>query len=135
MFFEYQLTIDANTERGLPATLDAPLCAGVVTRVDIQFPSGCNGLAHASVWRGEHQVWPVNLDGDIAGDDTIVTWPESYSLDDESFSFTLKGWNEDDTYKHCVTFRFTLLSLEEAEEALAESVPVLTLADILAGRM
>lgn len=117
MFFEYRLPIPASTPAASPVPLDAPLCAGTVSRVDIQFPSGCAGLAHVSVWRSGHQVWPVNLDGDIAGEDAIISWPESYDLDDEPFGFILRGWNADDTYQHTITFRFTLLSLEEAQSA------------------
>jgi len=117
MFFEYPLTVTAGTAKGAPATVEALLCAGTVTRVDVQFPAGCSGMVHVSLWRRDHQVWPVNLDNDIAGEDVVVSWPESYDLEEEPFAFTVKAWSPGTTYPHTITLRFALLSLEEMQEA------------------
>ncbi len=117
MLFEYPLTIPANTARTAPAELDVPLSPGTVARADVQFPRGCVGLVHVQVWREEHQVWPVNLDGDISAEGLVVSWPEDYDLDDEPFAFTLCGWNDDDTYPHTITFRFAILPLGAKAEA------------------
>lgn len=119
MLFEYPLTIPANTAQASPAEVYAPLAPGTVSRVDIQFPRGCVGLVHAQVWREEHQVWPVNLDGDISAEELVVSWPEDYDLDDEPFAFSLVGWNDDDSYPHKITFRFAILPLSLKEEARA----------------
>jgi len=124
MLFEYALTIPANTPATAPAERDAPLAPGTVARVDVQFPRGCVGLVHVSVWREEHQVWPVNLDGDMSGEGLVVSWPEDYDLDDDPLAFTLRGWNEDDSYPHTITFRFALLPLGAKQEA-RESVGLL----------
>lgn len=77
------------------------------------------GLVHVQVWREEHQVWPVNLDGNISAEGLVVSWPEDYDLDDEPFAFRLVGWSDDDSYPHVVTFRFALLPLEVKESARA----------------
>ena len=117
MLYEYSLTIAANTPEAAPATLAAPLAPGTVARVDVQFPSGCVGLVHVQIWRREHQVWPGNLDGDISAEGMVVSWPEDQDLDDEPFAVQLRGWNEDDTFPHKITFRFALLSLGRKAEA------------------
>lgn len=134
MLFEYPLTVPADTEAAAPVTLEALLCAGTVTRVDVQFPAGCSALVHASIWRHDHQVWPVNLDESIAGEDAIVSWPESYDLDDEPFAFTLKGSSPGTIWPHTVTFRFALLSLEEVQSARGLSGLIRRLANLLLGR-
>lgn len=117
MLFEYPLTVDAGTAQGEGEPLEALLCAGTVTRVAVQFPAGCAGMVYVSIWRSDHQVWPVNLDEAIAGDNAVVSWPESYDLDDEPFGFELRGWSPGTAYPHVITFRFALLSLEEAQSA------------------
>jgi len=117
MLFEYPLTVPADTAEAAPVTLDAVLAAGTVIRVDVQFPAGCSAMVYVSIWRSEHQVWPVNLDEAIAGEDAIVSWPESYDLDDEPFGFEVRGWSPGATYDHKITLRFALLSLEEAQSS------------------
>ena len=117
MLYEYALTIPANTAEASPATMDAPLAPGTVVRVDVQFPTGCVGLVHVQIWSGEHQVWPGNLDGDISAEGLVVSWPEDYDLEDEPFTLVLRGWNDDDTFPHTITFRFAIISLAAKEEA------------------
>ena len=121
MLYEYPLTIDANTAATSPATLDAPLAPGTVVRVDVQFPRGCVGLAHVQIWRREHQIWPGNVDGDISAEGLVVSWPEDLDLDDEPYEVQLRGWNEDDTFPHKITFRFALLPLGATQDARASA--------------
>jgi len=134
MLFEYPFTVPHGTPLASPVILDAPLCAGTVTRVDVQFPAGCVGLVGVSIWRHDHQVWPINLDESIAGEDVVVSFPVSYDLDDEPFAFTLKGHAPDTTYDHTITFRFALLSLEEARGARGLPGLLRRMADLLLGR-
>jgi hypothetical protein len=134
VFFEYPLTVPADTAEASPEPLEMPLCAGTVTRVDVQFPAGCSGMVYVSIWRHDHQVWPVNLDEAISGEDVVVSWPESYDLDDEPFAFTAKAWSPGTTYQHVITLRFALLSLEEAQSARGLPGLLRQLANLLLGR-
>ncbi len=111
MFWEYTLTVPANTPASAPVESDVSLSPGVVARVDVQFPRGCVGLVHVQIWRSEHQVWPVNIDGNIASEGQTVSWAEDYDLEDDPTVLTLRGWNLDDSYAHTITFRFALLPL------------------------
>ena len=117
MLFEYPLTLPANTPSTAPVELLAELAPGTVTRVDVQFPRGCVGLAHVQAYRSGHQVWPTNLDADISAENVVVSWPEDYDLADKPYALTLRGWNDDDSFPHPITFRFALLSLEAKQEA------------------
>jgi hypothetical protein len=134
MLFEYPLTVPAGRPAADPVTLEALLCAGTVTRVDVQFPAGCVAMVGVSIWRNDHQVWPVNLDESIAGEDVVVSFPVSYDLDDEPFAFTLKGSSPGTTWPHVITFRFALLSLEEAQGARGLPGLLRRLANLLLGR-
>jgi len=121
MFFEYALTIPANTLEAAPEELTAALAPGTVASVGVDFAPGCRGLVHVSMWRSDHQVWPVNLDGDIAADGKVVEWPEDYDLNDEPYDLTLKGWSPNTSFAHTIIFRFALLPLER--KAAAEAIP------------
>ena len=134
MLFQYDLTVPADTAKASPATLSAPLSAGTVVGVSVQFPAGCSGLVDVSIWRSDHQLWPVNLDEGISGEDAIIPWPESYDLDDEPFAVTLKGWSPGTTYQHVITFRFALLPLEEARAARGLPALLRGLGRVLLGR-
>ena len=134
MLFEYGLTVTADTKEASPVELDALLCAGTVTRVDVQFPAGCVSMVNVSIWRHDHQVWPINLDGAIASEDFVVSFPASYDLEDEPFAFTVKGWSPDTTYDHLITVRFALLSLEEAQGARGLPGLLRRLAALILGR-
>ena len=134
MYFEYPVTVTAGTAKVDAVVEELLLAAGAITRVDVQFPAGCSGLVHASIWRHDHQLWPVNLDNDIAGEDAIVSWPESYDLEDEPFSVTVKVWAPTTTYDHTITFRFALLSLEEMQEARQAPGLLRRLGQLLLGR-
>lgn len=120
MFFEYSLTVPAGRAEAEPVEAEMALAPGIVNQVAVQFLSGCVGEVHVSIWRGEHQVWPVNLDGDIAGENNVVAWVEAYPLDDEPFEMIVKGWAPNTSYDHTVTVRFAVLPvslLEAAEES------------------
>lgn len=134
MLFEYPLTVPADRAEANPATLEALLCAGTVTRVDVQFPAGCAAMVNVTIWRHDHQVWPINLDGAITGEDAIISWPVSYDLDEEPFAFTVKAWSPGTTYPHTITVRFALLSLEEAQGARGLFGIIRRLAALFLGR-
>jgi hypothetical protein len=134
VFFEHPVVVPAGTAKAAPVVEELPLSAGAITRVDVQFPAGCSAMVHASIWRGDHQLWPVNLDNDVSGEDAIVSWAESYDLDDEPFSVIVKLWSPGTTNDHTVTFRFALLSLEEMQEARQAPGLLRRLAQLLLGR-
>ena len=116
MFYEFALTVPANTAQAVPAELEMPLSPGTVVQVGVQFPRGCVGLVHVQVLDAEHQVWPTNLDGDIAAEGFTVSWPEDLDLADSPYTLTLRAWNDDDTFPHTVTFRFALQAASGPEE-------------------
>ncbi len=118
MFYEYTITVTAGTAKAAPVEEELALAPGIVNQVAVQFLAGCVGEVHISIWRGEHQVWPGNVDGDIAGENNVVAWVEAYELKEEPYAMTVKGWAPNTSYDHTVTVRFAVLpvSLMEAAE-------------------
>lgn len=131
MFFTFPVPVPLNTPKADPFPVDAILCVGVVEEVSVQFPAGCSGMVYVTIWRGEHQVWPVNLDGAISGEDAIVSWPESYDLTEQEYAFQIRAWSPGTTYNHTVTVRFAVQPLPERLAEVPEEPVGLSLADIM----
>lgn len=113
MLYEFSVTSPKNTPAADPTIVDAGLVAGLVTRVEVQFPSGCAGLVHASIRDALHQVWPTNPDGDFTADSETIAWDEQYEMPKEPYHFQLVVWNEDDTFPHTVTFRIAMITAQD----------------------
>lgn len=118
MFDAYAVTSPKLTLRSAPTTRTVGLPAGIVAFVGVQFPTGCGGLVHARILRGAHQVWPTDLDEDIASDGRVIPFTERYPLLEAPHELRLEVWNEDDTYQHTVTFFFQV-----DESRVAPSAP------------
>jgi hypothetical protein len=110
MFYEFKLTIPANTPATDPTEQTVQLSPGIISHVELQFPRGTVGLVHVVVRRALHQVWPTNPDGDIAAEGINVSWADDYDLSEPPFELTLSGYNLDDTFDHTITFRFELIA-------------------------
>jgi len=134
MLYEIDAPAPANTTALLPVEVPARLNKGVITQVSVQIPQGCMGLARAQVWRGGHQLWPTTPGAYFKGDGAIIEWPEDYELADEPLSLTIRVWNIDDTYNHTLTFRFSTITLQAAEESRGVPTILRRLAGFLLGR-
>lgn len=110
MFYEFDLTIPANTSVDSPAELEVYMAAGIIKQVEVQIPRGARSLVHTVAVRGIHQVWPSNPDGSIKGDNARIVWGEDYDLVEPPHSFRLYGWSPDTSFPHVVTWRFQMVA-------------------------
>ena len=108
MIFVLPVTIPANTARAAAVTSDLLLAPGVITKVDVEFPSGCVGLVSTFASRGASQIFPTNAGQEFAADDETITWPDEYEVADAPFSLRMTAWNTADSFAHTVTWRLTL---------------------------
>lgn len=106
MFYEFDLTIPANTLAVSPVERSVFMDGGIIKQVEVQLPSGLRGMVFTVAWRGLHQVWPTNPDGKIKGDDARIVWGEDYDLTQPPHVILLRGWSPDTSYPHVVTWRF-----------------------------
>lgn len=103
------LTIPISTPANAPKRGTVVVGPGKVQQVWVFFPPGHAGKTHLRVLRYEHQVWPTNLGGWYLGDNTIITFPESFILEGFPFEFILEGYNTSTINEHTVYVRFTVL--------------------------
>ena len=113
--FEYDITALANTTEENAQRLDVTLPAGILDKIEIQFPTGCAGLAHARVKHGIVSILPRNDNASVKGDGSIVTSRENIHLVEETNKFELYVWNEDSLYDHTLTFRLHVNVLTKNE--------------------
>jgi len=118
VFYEFDLTIPANTPKESPAELDVTISAGTIEQIEVQLPRGLRSLVHTVAIRGSHQLWPTNPDGSIKGDDARIIWGENFPLIHAPFIITLLGWSPGTSFSHVVTWRFQVASVpvQEAEK-------------------
>ena len=124
MIFVQPVTIPANTPATAPLVTTMNLAAGRITLMAIQFPSGVNALAHVQVWRGLHQLFPTNQDGDFATGAETIVWDEDETIDQPPLSLTIYAWNADTVYSHTITVRAAMSPLA-APPDLAQQVALL----------
>ena len=115
MISHFSLSLPANTLKGNPKVLDIELPVGVIHKIDIIFPHGCYGLVGVAVYQGIHLVWPSYSDEWFCADGETISFEEFYEVKKGLTTFTLKGYNEDDTYSHTILFRFGVLKKSEIQ--------------------
>lgn len=109
MIYEQSLTIPKLTPRSAPVSIDIPVDPGTVKQVEVFFPPGCAGLAHVVLWYWQRQVWPGNPDGYFTGDGLSLVFPEDIQVGGDPHIFTVRGWNDDDTFDHTPIVRLTVV--------------------------
>lgn len=105
MFFEYDITVPAQTSQANALRQDLGLKWGTLKKIAVQFPDGCYGLVHAQLWSGRHQVAPQNELGSIKGNNTTVEFGSEVELREPPYLVTAVAWNDDDSYAHTLTIR------------------------------
>jgi len=117
VFYEFDLTIPANTPEASPAELTVVMASGIIEQIEVQIPRGQRSLVHTIAIRGAHQLWPSNPDGTIKGDDARIVWGEDYDISEPPHTLTLQGWSPDTVHSHVVTWRFNVTPAPVKEAA------------------
>lgn len=109
MLYSYSISVPASTTKAVPSRTTLKLTAGVIHRIEIQFPGGCAGLVHVAIDRALHQVWPTNPAGDLSSDGYNIAWNEHYEVAAGDNILVVRAWNDDDTYAHTIELRLGIL--------------------------
>lgn len=110
MTYAWDIEIPANTLAANPVTRTLKLTFGVITKIEIKYPSGCHGLVKCVLTRGGIlRVAPANPDQYVTGDDEPVSWRLFHVIDDTPTELYFSGCSPGTTYAHTVTVRIELL--------------------------
>lgn len=109
MIYNYSLTIPVSTSISDPLEQSITLVPGIIRKLDIEFPAGCQGRVGVQIWRSIHQLWPTNDQAWFVSDDYTISFPEEYELEEIPWELTLKGYNTSTSQPHTIKFRFGVL--------------------------
>lgn len=115
MFYVFQITVPANTPEAAAITIIAPVCHGVVHRVEIEFEKWCANLLHVQILRFEHMVWPSGPDQSFASDGETIGFNEYFEVFHTPFIFKVRAWNTDDFFPWTARVRIGIIPRSIAE--------------------
>lgn len=105
MYYEFDITVPANTAKTNPVKQELLLCKGIIHRVEIQFPIGTRALVHGRLKHHLFGQLPTNPEGDFKADGYIIPIDENLEFNAEPYKFDAEFWSEADTYDYIVTVR------------------------------
>lgn len=121
MIYTYQLTVPAGTLAASPVSLDMPIGHGIIHKLEVEFPFGCNGAVRVTINRALHQVWPTNQDASLSANGYTIVGTEYEPIETPPYQLEAFGWSPGTAYSHIVTIRIHQLDravLEPGREAI-----------------
>jgi len=114
MIFVFDFSTPALTLVTAKKKTDLRLAQGTIYAIEIVIPPGPMHLSHLQINDALHQLWPTNPDADIAGDNEILMFNDTYELDQPPYELQAYTWNEDEVYPHRFIIRIGLKPPERA---------------------
>lgn len=108
MIFIAAITTPPSTPSTAQIQTIIPLAQGTITHVDIQFPLGVSALAHLTLNRGLHQLFPTNQSGDFATSNETIGWTEDQDITEAPLQLEAYSWNDDSVNPHTLTVRVVM---------------------------
>lgn len=112
MFYDFAVTVPANTAEDTPVETLLELTNGIIHRIEVQFPIGTRALVHCKLLHRRTQQWPTNADGDFASDGHVIVIDEHYDLTEPPHELTVLAWSTADTYSYDINIRIGVLPRE-----------------------
>jgi len=109
MFYEFPITVAVGKTRVAPEVEEIKLTHGLIHRLEVEFPDGCDGLVHARVMWLDHQVWPTNPNEYFTSDGHVIVIDDYFELYGPPYLLKIEGWSEALLYSHTVRVRIGVL--------------------------
>ena len=103
MHYAYQFTVEPTHTASSPLEESIKLGSGILKRVQIFFPSGCNQLVRCSIWNNGEQILPTNSDGYYSLDCSSVDASVHHNLDQNTNQLWFVGWNVGTDFNHSLS--------------------------------
>ena len=114
MFWAWDITITAGTTATSPKEQILKLTKGIITKIDIYFPKGCNGYVKVKLLRSEFQLVPLSRGEWVTGNGETIPTETYYELEETPSQLKFIGISPDAKYDHTVTVRVQILPKEVA---------------------
>lgn len=109
MLYEFDVTVETTHTSTARKRFYCKLTHGIIDHFSVYFPPGCAHLVNIVVKRGAHQMFPLNPEGYIKGDNIIVQGKTFHPLLVPPYEVVVEGWADSTEYDHTVTVRFWML--------------------------
>lgn len=114
MYYDFAITVPANTTATSPLETELKLTHGIIHRVEVQFPIGTRALTHCRLLHHTFGHLPTNPSGSFASDGYTIPIDENLEFFSEPYIIKAVCWNDDDTWAHTVTIRFGIMESKTA---------------------
>jgi len=109
MLFTADVTVETDHTESNKKVQLLKVAHGIITRVSVLHPKGCNGLVHCIILHHEHQIAPSTEGMTMIGNGVPIEWNEYYESYQPPYELKIKGWGVDCDYPHTVTVRIVVL--------------------------
>ena len=115
MHYAYQATIEPTHTVNSPLEQSIKLGSGILKRVQIFFPSGCNQKVMCSIWNNGEQIVPTNPDGFYSLDGSIADAMMYHNLDQKTNQLWFVGWSTGTDYDHTLSIMLDVQGPDEPD--------------------
>ena len=109
MFLAWDITIPANTSESAPTQLKLLLPHGIISKISVKFPSGCNGMVKVRFFRWAFKLIPLSSGDWLTGNDETVITETAYKLTETPFHLQFEGCSPSTTYQHIISVRVEVI--------------------------
>jgi hypothetical protein len=123
MHYSYEFTVLTTHTVTSPLTYAMKLGAGILKKVDIDFPAGCDGAVRCVMVSKANQVLPTNPDGFYAGDGKTISAQLHHSIDEEGTYLAFVAWSTTALYPHTLRAQLEVQGPDEPD--INQFIPML----------
>ena len=123
MIYAASISTDKGTTEANAVRTVLKVTAGLIWRIEVEFPPGCCGLAHCQIFDGKYQMFPASPEETFHSDGVLIGLDDLYLKTSGPFEFIIKTWNLDETWPHEIQVRVCMAS---AEAFMSRYMPSLT---------
>lgn len=116
MLFQATLTIPPDTPESDQVSVRLPVSSGITDYVFVCFPPGPRALARVSIWYHSTQLWPFTPGEYFEWDGYVFAFRDRIVIEQEPLELVVRGWNEDDSFEHKITFMVTIDPAPDVQE-------------------
>lgn len=109
MFYDFAITVTANTLEAEPKTETLKLAKGYIHRVEVEQYSGCHRYVGCRLYHGTKQIYPSNPQGEFKTDGYTVAFNDLYEFKSPPYELVFKGYSDGSSYDHVVVVRVGVL--------------------------
>lgn len=109
MYYDYAITVTANTLESAPKKQILKLAKGIIHRVEVEMYPGCHRYVGCRLYYHNHQIYPRNLDGEFKTDGYTIAFDDYQEILREPYEVEFRGYSPTSTYDHTVVIRVGVL--------------------------